>query len=60
MTPDEKLQWMAYSGRKRKDSENIEEVRRKKMASVSPSTISNSEKQDASELEKGEWLKCSP
>lgn len=60
MAPDEKLQWMAYSGRQRKDSENIEEVRRKKLASVSPSTISNSEKQDASELEKGEWLKCSP
>lgn len=45
---------MAYSGRQRKDSENIEEVRKKKLASVSPSTISNSEKQDASELEKGE------
>lgn len=60
MAPDEKLQWMAYSGRQRKDSENIEEVGKKKLASVSPSTISNSEKQDASELEKGEWLKCSP
>lgn len=45
---------MAYSGRKRKDSENMEEVRRKEWASVSPSIISNSEKQDASDLEKGE------
>lgn len=60
MTPAEKLQWMAYSRRKRKDSENMEEVRRKELDSISPSTISNSKKQDASELEKGKWLKCSP
>lgn len=43
---------MAYSGRKRRDSENTEEVGRKEFASVAPSIISNSEKQDASDLEK--------
>lgn len=55
MTPGEKETTVnGFSVRKRKDSENMEEVRRKELATMSPSIIPNSERQDASDLEEGE------
>lgn len=55
MTPGEKETTVnGFSVRKRKDSENMEEVRRKELVTVSPSIIPNSERQDASDLEEGE------